>query len=157
MAPFDPGTPPAVARLFGQLRSYTASKKAFWFDWGPIFHRDRLNKSARILCVAQDPGPSERVANRKLVGGRGVPVFRVLHPSSHAPVALLNDRQSANTGLRATLTPDSKAQVDQPNLGAAPCLGDAAWMRQVSPPHPSNFTRLQPDNRHTLISKAPTH
>jgi hypothetical protein len=35
-----------VAKLFGQLLSYAASKSAFWFDWGPIFYRGRLNKSA---------------------------------------------------------------------------------------------------------------
>jgi len=256
MASFDPGPPPAVARLFGQLPSYAASKQAFWFDWGPIFYRGRLNKSARVLCIAQDPGATERIANRTLVGDAGqrvqgfltklgltrsyvclnayayamipseaatvatmladpahvawrnklfdlvtgpklqaivafgnkahevvdlwpghggVPVFKILHPSSHNPVALLNDWRSAITALRLIVTPDSKAKAQLPNYGAsmaaadytpipradlpfgvAPHLGDDAWVRTLNPMHPTSVERPQPDDRHTLIWKAPT-
>lgn len=232
MASFDPGPPAAVAKLFGQLPSYTAPKEAFWFDRGPIFYRGRLNKSARVLCVAQDPGPIERIANRALVGDAGqrvqgfltklgltrsyvclnafayamiptqaatgdqllqdpahtvwrnkvfdlvtgprlqavvafgakaemvvdlwpghggVPVFKILHPSSHNPVALLNDWRAAITALRAIVTPDSKAKAKLPNygttfvaadyaaipradlpFGVAPHVGNDAWARQFA-------------------------
>jgi uracil-DNA glycosylase len=43
----------------------------FWFDWGPVFYRGRLDGSARLLCVASDPGPTERIAGRTLVGNAG--------------------------------------------------------------------------------------
>jgi len=255
VASFDPGPPAAVAKLFGQLPSYAASKEAFWFDWGPIFYRGRLNKSARVLCVAQDPGPTERIANRTLVGDAGqrvqgfltklgltrsyvclnayayamipsesataapllqdpahvawrnmvfdlvtgpklqaviafgnkahtavalwpghggVPVFNILHPSSHDPFALASDWRAAITALRAIVTPDSKAKARLPNygvalvaadyaaiprgdlqFGVAPHLGNDAWVRQTSLAYPSSVTRPQPDDRHTLIWKAP--
>ena len=46
-------------------------KDDFWFDWGPIFYRGRLDGSARVMCVASDPGPTERIAGRCLVGNAG--------------------------------------------------------------------------------------
>jgi hypothetical protein len=46
-------------------------KGDFWFNWGPIFYRGRLDGSARVLCVASDPGPTERIAGRTLVGNAG--------------------------------------------------------------------------------------
>ncbi|MGN6662994.1 MAG: uracil-DNA glycosylase family protein [Solirubrobacterales bacterium] len=46
-------------------------KEDFWFDWGPVFYRGRLDGSARLLCIASDPGPTERVAGRTLVGNAG--------------------------------------------------------------------------------------
>jgi uracil-DNA glycosylase len=36
-----------------------------------VFYRGRLDGSARVLCVASDPGPTERVAMRTLVGDAG--------------------------------------------------------------------------------------
>ncbi len=47
------------------------SRDDFWFDWGPVFYRGRLDGSARVLCVASDPGPTERIAGRTLVGNAG--------------------------------------------------------------------------------------
>jgi uracil-DNA glycosylase len=46
-------------------------KPLFWYDWGPVFYRGRLNGSARLFCVASDPGPTERLAGRNLVGDAG--------------------------------------------------------------------------------------
>lgn len=43
----------------------------FWFDWGPIFYRGRTNETARVLCIGSDPGPTERIAGRTLVGDAG--------------------------------------------------------------------------------------
>src|SRR4029078_3958227 len=40
-------------------------------DWCPVLYRGRLDGSARLLCVASDPGPTERVALRTLVGDAG--------------------------------------------------------------------------------------
>lgn len=71
MADFDPGPPPAVADHLTDVPSYAAHRELFWFDWGPIFYRGRLDRSARVLCIASDPGPVERVAGRTLVGDAG--------------------------------------------------------------------------------------
>jgi uracil-DNA glycosylase len=46
-------------------------KSDFWFNWGPIFYRGRLDGSARVLCIASDPGPTERIGGRSLIGNAG--------------------------------------------------------------------------------------
>jgi hypothetical protein len=68
---FDPGPPAAVAEVFGRVPDYSKHRTDFWFDWGPIFYRGRLDGSARVLCVASDPGATERIAGRTLVGDAG--------------------------------------------------------------------------------------
>ena len=71
MIEYDKGPTKKIAKLFAQAPDYTPYKHHFWFDWGPIFYRGRLNGSARLLCVASDPGPTERIAGRALVGDAG--------------------------------------------------------------------------------------
>jgi uracil-DNA glycosylase len=44
---------------------------AFRVEWGPIFHRGRLDGSARVLIVGQDPATHEAVCRRILVGEAG--------------------------------------------------------------------------------------
>jgi uracil-DNA glycosylase len=43
----------------------------FRTEWGPIFHRGRLDGSARVLVMGQDPAASEAFARRILVGTAG--------------------------------------------------------------------------------------
>lgn len=45
--------------------------KDFRVEWGPIFHRGRLDGSARILVIGQDPAQHEVVVRRILVGTAG--------------------------------------------------------------------------------------
>ena len=45
--------------------------KDFRVEWGPIFHRGRLDGSARVLVIGQDPGAHESIARRILVGEAG--------------------------------------------------------------------------------------
>lgn len=71
MADYDPGPPKAVLTHLKAMPSYAAHRELFWYDWGPILYRGRLNGSARLLCVASDPGPTERIAGRTLVGDAG--------------------------------------------------------------------------------------
>lgn len=71
MADFDPGPPASVADHLAAVPSYAAHRELFWYDWGPIFYRGRLDRSAKVLCIASDPGPVERVAGRTLVGDAG--------------------------------------------------------------------------------------
>jgi hypothetical protein len=68
---FDPGPPTEFAKLFARVPDYRPYKEHFWYDWGPVFYRARLDGNARVLCVASDPGPTERVAMRTLVGDAG--------------------------------------------------------------------------------------
>ena len=39
----------------------------FRVEWGPIFHRGRLDGSARVLIIGQDPAQHEAVVRRILV------------------------------------------------------------------------------------------
>jgi len=43
----------------------------FRIEWGPVFHRGRLDRTARILVVGQDPAQHEAVVRRVLVGTAG--------------------------------------------------------------------------------------
>jgi uracil-DNA glycosylase len=67
---FDRGPSAALAQHFANLPGPPV-KDDFWFDWGPVFYRGRLDGSARVVCVASDPGPTERIAGRSLVGNAG--------------------------------------------------------------------------------------
>lgn len=67
----DPGPPPEIAEIFERLPSYGEHAALFWHDWGPVLYRGRLDGSARLLVIASDPGPTERVAGRSLVGNAG--------------------------------------------------------------------------------------
>jgi uracil-DNA glycosylase len=70
MTQFDRGPSAQIAKLFDRVPEPPV-RADFWFDWGPVFYRGRLDGSARVLCVASDPGPTERIAGRSLVGNAG--------------------------------------------------------------------------------------
>lgn len=44
---------------------------AFRVEWGPVFHRGRLDGTARLLVIGQDPAQHETVARRILMGEAG--------------------------------------------------------------------------------------
>lgn len=71
MIEFDKGPPQAFARAFAACPDYGPLKQHFWYDWGPVFYRGRLDGSARVICLASDPGATERIAGRTLVGDAG--------------------------------------------------------------------------------------
>jgi hypothetical protein len=71
MIEFDPGPPQPVAEHLARVPSYSVHRDLFWYDWGPIFYRGRLDGSAKVLCIASDPGATERIAGRTLVGDAG--------------------------------------------------------------------------------------
>ncbi|MFF8288858.1 hypothetical protein ACF068_06430 [Streptomyces sp. NPDC016309] len=70
MQEFDRGPTAQFAELLAQVPDPPVPA-AFWSDWGPVFYRGRLDGSARVLIVASDPGPTERIAGRSLVGNAG--------------------------------------------------------------------------------------
>jgi uracil-DNA glycosylase len=45
--------------------------KDFRLEWGPIFHRGRLDGTARVLVLGQDPATHEAISRRILVGEAG--------------------------------------------------------------------------------------
>ena len=71
--PFDPGY--AVEPFKSLVESYPDEtvypSKDFRIEWGPIFHRGRLDGSARILVLGQDPAANETFVRRILVGVAG--------------------------------------------------------------------------------------
>src|SRR4051794_11993174 len=74
MATFDPGPPAAWAGLFDQapLAHYISHPSGrFRTEFGPVFYRGRLDGTARILIVGQDPSTDEILAQRILVGSAG--------------------------------------------------------------------------------------
>ena len=76
-AEYDRGPSQAIASIC--LRCPLPGKpQAFWTAWGPIFYRGRLDGSARLLCIASDPGPTERIAHRTLVGDDSQGVRRLV-------------------------------------------------------------------------------
>ena len=71
--PFDPG---AVAEPFASLcRDFPGAEaypaRDFRIEWGPVFHRGRLDGSARVLVLGQDPAQHEAISRRILVGEAG--------------------------------------------------------------------------------------
>jgi uracil-DNA glycosylase len=71
--PFDPGY---VAEPFLTLCAEYPDADVyppgqFRIEWGPIFHRGRLDGSARVLVIGQDPAQHETIVRRTLVGEAG--------------------------------------------------------------------------------------
>jgi uracil-DNA glycosylase len=70
---FDPGP---VKEPFATLcRDYPGEEaypaEMFRVEWGPIFHRGRLDGTARVLVMGQDPGQHESIGRRCMVGEAG--------------------------------------------------------------------------------------
>jgi hypothetical protein len=70
---FDPG--PSREPFLSLCRDYPGASVYpdgdFRLEWGPVFHRGRLDGSARVLVIGQDPAQHETIARRILVGEAG--------------------------------------------------------------------------------------
>jgi hypothetical protein len=70
---FDPG--PVNDPFASLVRDYPGPEvypvDSFRVEWGPIFHRGRLDGSAGLLVIGQDPAQSETVVRRILIGEAG--------------------------------------------------------------------------------------
>jgi hypothetical protein len=53
------------------LGVYQAHPDDFRLDFGPVWYRGRLDGTARVLVVGQDPAPNELVGHRIFVGASG--------------------------------------------------------------------------------------
>jgi uracil-DNA glycosylase len=69
---FCPGYPPPYDAL---VEDYPGDDvfppDAFRVEWGPMFHRGRLDGTARVLVIGQDPAEEETFLRRILVGVAG--------------------------------------------------------------------------------------
>lgn len=70
---FDDGYPTEPFRTLCRncLDAAAYPQADFRTEWGPIFHRGRLDGSARILVIGQDPAQHETIARRILMGKAG--------------------------------------------------------------------------------------
>src|SRR5437016_6156336 len=71
--PFDPGyfEEPFRTLVRGYPEADVYPSNQFRVEWGPIFHRGRLDGSARVLIIGQDPAQHETIVRRCLVGEAG--------------------------------------------------------------------------------------
>jgi uracil-DNA glycosylase len=79
--PFDPGPPLPWADHFATapLDAYLHHpRRRFRVQFGPVYYRGRLDGTARVLVVGQDPSTNEILAQRAFVGLSGQRVQRVL-------------------------------------------------------------------------------
>ena len=67
------GTIKAVMEATPDYRAAVGDTETFWYDFGPVLYRGRLDGTARVLGIASDPGPSECLpfARRALIGDSG--------------------------------------------------------------------------------------
>jgi len=71
---FDPGPPPEWQQLFGNapLDHYISHASGrFRIDYGPVYYHGRLDGTARLLIVGQDPATDEILAQRAFVDRSG--------------------------------------------------------------------------------------
>jgi uracil-DNA glycosylase len=78
---FDPG--PVKEPFVSLARDYPGPEayppQLFRVEWGPVFHRGRLDRTAQVLILGQDPGQHESIARRCMVGEAGQRVQGFLH------------------------------------------------------------------------------
>jgi len=71
--PFDPGyfEEPFLTLVEEYPEADVYPPGQFRVEWGPVFHRGRLDGSARLLVIGQDPAQHETIVRRILVGEAG--------------------------------------------------------------------------------------
>jgi hypothetical protein len=104
---FDPG--PVAEPFLTLAQDYPGAEtypaQAFRVEWGPIFHRGRLDGSARVLVIGQDPAASEDVTRRILVGAAGHRIQGFL-----AKLGIDHSYVMINTFLYSVYGPESGGQ-----------------------------------------------
>ena len=80
--PFDAGPPPFWQDVFKDAPvDYYLNHPAdrFRIDFGPVYYRGRLDNTARVLILGQDPSTDEILAQRAFVGASGQRLQRFLN------------------------------------------------------------------------------
>ena len=69
----DPGPDIEWTTFFASapVATYLAHPSNFRLDFGPVYYRGRLDGTARLLIVGQDPAPNELIGHRAFVGNSG--------------------------------------------------------------------------------------
>jgi uracil-DNA glycosylase len=171
--PFDPGpvSEPftALAASYPGMEVYDPQR--FRVEWGPIFHRGRLDGNARILVLGQDPGQHESVARRCLVGeaGQRVQGFLAKLGIDHSYVAINAFLysvygQPGHGELDELLTktgPDRQAWLDALLLDSQVtavvgfgAIARQAYQRWQATPHGAGFTGHFEPLRHPTFPDA---
>jgi len=70
---FDPGyvAEPYLSLCADYPEADVYPPDQFRVEWGPVFHRGRLDGSARVVVIGQDPAQHETIVRRILVGEAG--------------------------------------------------------------------------------------
>lgn len=123
MMEWDPGPPPNIRAILeaAPLAAYQAKPKRFRLEWGPHYYRGRLDGSAKVLIIGQDPAADENVARRILVGDAGQRVQGLL-----AKLGLTRSYVMVNTSLYCIFgqfDAELKAFTDLPQV--------AQWRNQL--------------------------
>jgi hypothetical protein len=88
--------------------------KDFRVEWGPIFHRGRLDGTAHVLVLGQDPATHEAITRRILVGEAGQRVQGLL-----AKVGVTTGYVMVNTFLYSVYGQGGgERHADDPAIGA---------------------------------------
>jgi hypothetical protein len=77
----DPGPSPEWQMFFGQapMQHFVSHPSGrFRVEFGPVYYRGRLDGTARLLAVGQDPSTNEILAHRVFVGPSGQRVQRLI-------------------------------------------------------------------------------
>ncbi|MDQ6750046.1 MAG: uracil-DNA glycosylase [Actinomycetota bacterium] len=114
--PFDPGpvTEPFAALAADYPGSDAYPSELFRVEWGPIFHRGRLDGSAKVLVVGQDPGQHESIGRRAMVGEAGQRVQGFL-----AKLGITHSYVIVNAFLYSVFGQPSHAEIAQLEAGIA--------------------------------------
>jgi len=118
---WDPGPPAAFANHFDNRPSYSPWKSRFRMAWGPIFYRGRLDGSAKVIVIGQDPAADEDVARRILVGSAGQRVQGFLRK-----LGLVRSYVMVNTFLYGL-----KGQMDQQAQQISASASIKNWRNQL--------------------------
>src|SRR3954463_16328631 len=138
----------------------------FRIEWGPLFHRGRLDGSARVLVIGQDPAQHETIARRILVGEAGHRLqgflFKLGIDRSYVMVNTflysVYGNASKNAGLTRIATYRNKwldAVFAHEPIEAVVSLGtlaDKAWLAWAGTPNGQSFS---PAYRHITHPTAP--
>jgi uracil-DNA glycosylase len=114
MPEWDPGPPVAFADHFESHPSYAPWSARFRMAWGPIFYRGRLDGSAKVIVIGQDPAADEDVARRILVGDAGQRLQGFLRK-----LGLVRSYAMVNTflyGLKGQIDAQAKQISSDPNI-----------------------------------------
>src|SRR5262245_28744501 len=130
----------------------------FRVEWGPIFHRGRLDGSARVLVIGQDPAQHETIVRRILVGTAGKRTQGLLAKLGMTrSYVLLNtflysvygqgggERHENDPGIIAYRNKWFKAVLGLGGIEAAISLGglaDQAWLAFLATPDGAAFSNL---------------